>query len=176
MPVDYVPTLLLLALVATVVATSWSCLGRRRGRAGIAAIGLVIACGIIGYYIKMYWIVELKYRSAAAAGDPAALYTLGGSYYMYGKGSGMNRIKAMDMMRASARSGYLKAQMKLASWLALGSDDQSLKESLYWYQRAAEQRDDDAETILRRIQEGECTLGVLEPSCSRLIVKWAYGD
>jgi TPR repeat protein len=83
-------------------------------------------------------------KKAAEQDEPEAQYQLV-SLYIHGKGVQEDMAEAYKWLNEAATQGHAKSQLLLGRWYAAGIAPQSYEKSAFWFKKAAEQGDIEAQ-------------------------------
>ncbi|EXX54579.1 uncharacterized protein OCT59_024301 [Rhizophagus irregularis] len=90
------------------------------------------------------------YQKAADFGSASGINNLGYCYDI-GIGTIINKQKAFELYKESANLGYRIAQYNLAFMYENEEDVKDINQAIYWYEKCAEQGDQDAQNKLAEI-------------------------
>jgi ABC-type phosphate/phosphonate transport system permease subunit len=101
MPVDWLPLVLGVAFVGTVIVTAVVASSVKRPRKAWM-VGLLAATIWPAFYVWFYYRAEIRYRRAADTGDVEAMYRLGHSYMSYNRGSPYDPPQGRELLGLAA--------------------------------------------------------------------------
>ncbi len=91
------------------------------------------------------------YRKAAEKGDVKGMFSLG-TFILLDKSGGMNKAEAVRWLKLAAEKGYSSAYHNLGYCYYNGVGvPKDIEMAKYWYQKAAEEGDEEAKKILQEI-------------------------
>ena len=88
-----------------------------------------------------------KHKNLATTGDSLAEFELGNCYF-FGKGVVRDEARGILYFNKSAEKGYVQAQIFLGNVFFCTLPKQDFKKSFYWFSKAAEQGNPDAQRML----------------------------
>ena len=174
MPVDFLPLLLGVAFLGTLLVTPFiATFVKRRRRVWLA--GILVAAIFLAFYVWLYHRTEIRYSRAAAGGDVEAMYRLGRSYMSYNRGSPYDPPQGRELLRSAAEQGYVPAQMTLGSYFLSGlSTPQNQQEALRWFRRAADQGSREAKTVINDVEQNGYNVNYPSGKAAEIVMKRLY--